>query len=40
MVIFWDPIFITVNPWGALSAFTLTDPKFREVGLTLTAEIP
>jgi hypothetical protein len=38
MVIFWDPMFITVNPCGALNAFTLTDPKLREDGLSLTAE--
>ena len=38
MVIFWDPVFISVNAWGELNVFTLTDPKFKEDGLSLTVE--
>jgi hypothetical protein len=31
-------MFMTVNVWGELKTFTFTDPKFKEDGLSLTAE--
>lgn len=39
MMTFWFPIFITVNVCATLDAFTLTEPKLKTTGLTLTADV-